>query len=723
MTLIHIVILALAATPSETRLVISSTAGHNLGTTVDISGSSIVCGSQGDDQYGAYSGSTSVFVDLALQQTVYGYFPQAGDLCGGAISIDGDRMAMGLPAKDYQAGMVTVVNRSSGVWTLVTSGRVYSEEELAYDRFGQTVSLRGDWMAVGAPLRSSSAGAVFMFKWDGSAWVWKKTLTPSVSENAGYSRSLSLTDGWLVVGSYSRDYLATDDGVAYVYRFNTATSNWVLDQTLFAADATDFLRFGYSVATDGQTIVVGAPSSDATAAGAYVFTYNGSDWVQDWKLTASDGAYDDRFGWSVGVDGSIIAVGAPQDDGTYVDEGSAHVFVDGVFRYKLSTSPDTGDRFGESIAVESSTVAVGSPFDDMGGTDAGVVCVFTIPPEATSIGFTTQPSSIQTTGVVTPAVTIYDQYGQVFTTPVAVTVSLANNPTGASLIGTTTVTTSGGVASYSLGVSLAGTGYTLQAFASSLTATSTAFNVTSPADPATKFVILNPADGTVDNPITVTVQAQTATGSVVATYQTDVTLVASGSATDGLVNIVNGQGTIQISDTVVETANLTLQDTQSSGLSVSSTQNVAFGVGNAAKLMFGEQPSGVEEDTAIVPPIEISITDQFGNLRSDTGITISVALMANAVGAVSYGTVSVATSGGDATFANVLVDKAGTFTMTATSAGLVGITSTPFTVTTASVIPDPDDPEPPSKHCGGGSEASCLGLLLPIAMVLVARRR
>jgi len=106
---------------------------------------------------------------------------------------------------------------------------------------------------------------------------------------------------------------------------------------------------------------------------------------------------------------------------------------------------------------------------------------------------------------------------------------------------------------------------------------------------ATKFVILNPTDGTVDNPITVTVRAEDNSGSVETTYQSDVTLNVSGSATGGgLVSIVNGIGTINISDSLAETVDLSLSDTEFTGLNVSSTQNVVFAAGAAAKFSIND---------------------------------------------------------------------------------------------------------------------------------------
>lgn len=44
------------------------------------------------------------------------------------------------------------------------------------------------------------------------------------------------------------------------------------------------------------------------------------------KLTAPDGAAEDRFGWSVSISGSDVIVGAVFDDDKGSDSGSAYMF-------------------------------------------------------------------------------------------------------------------------------------------------------------------------------------------------------------------------------------------------------------------------------------------------------------------------------------------------------------------------------------------------------------
>ncbi|MBL6998064.1 MAG: hypothetical protein ISR75_06480, partial [Phycisphaerales bacterium] len=116
-----------------------------------------------------------------------------------------------------------------------------------------------------------------------------------------------------------------DSGSAYVYRFDG--SSWI-ETKLLASDGAYLDEFGGSVAVDGDTVVVGARLDDdngSSSGSAYVYRFDGSMWVET-KLLASDGASDDRFGYSVSVDGDTVVVGARYDDDNGSSSGSAYVY-------------------------------------------------------------------------------------------------------------------------------------------------------------------------------------------------------------------------------------------------------------------------------------------------------------------------------------------------------------------------------------------------------------
>jgi hypothetical protein len=153
---------------------------------------------------------------------------------------------------------------------------------------------------------------------------------------------------------------------------------------LIASDGTANDALGQSVGVSGDTILVGAYLDDdngVNSGSAYVFTPDGVGGHTETKLIASDGTTGAVFGWSVGVSGDTIVVGAHLDDDNGVNSGSAYVFIpDGAGGHtetKLIASGGTsGDQFGQSVGVSGDTIVAGAWANDEIGLDSGAAYVF-----------------------------------------------------------------------------------------------------------------------------------------------------------------------------------------------------------------------------------------------------------------------------------------------------------------------------------------------------------
>ncbi len=188
---------------------------------------------------------------------------------------------------------------------------------------------------------------------------------------------------------------------------------------------------------------------------------------------------------------------------------------------------------------------------------------------------------------------------------------------------------------------------------------------------ATKFVIIDPTDGTVGDTITVTVKAVDDFGSVQTTYQTDVTLVTSGDASGGgVVNIVDGVGTASIRDTVAQSVHLSLSNTEGSTLHVDSSQDLVFQPGPVSQFILndpGDFTAGQRKEYTVTRK------DSYGNLVTAGGNTVylyttSAALHGEFYDVASGGTAisSVSISGGTSAVSFWYVDdQTGVFTVSA----------------------------------------------------------
>jgi len=189
------------------------------------------------------------------------------------------------------------------------------------------------------------------------------------AEGDRFGSSVSIDGNVAVVGAPLDDEGAENSGSAFVYRTTDGGATWVETAKFTANDPDYFDQLGVSVGVSGSLIVVGAAEDDdfglqdSGAAFIYRTADDGATWTETAKLTASDAASYDRFGTTVSIDGSLAVVGKPMST-----SGSAYCFrtLDGgatwIETAKLTAS-DAGanDFFGASVGVSGSLIVVGAP--------------------------------------------------------------------------------------------------------------------------------------------------------------------------------------------------------------------------------------------------------------------------------------------------------------------------------------------------------------------------
>jgi hypothetical protein len=205
------------------------------------------------------------------------------------------------------------------------------------DRFGWAVAVSGDVAVVGMPFddtaAGSNAGSVRAFVRSGSSWVEEATLTATdAAEGDVFGFSVALDRSTAVVGVVGDDTEAGNGtGSARVFERATTTNAWAEQATLSTGDANPGDNLGFSVALDGDTAVVGAVGDDTAhaedAGSARVFQRSGKLWAEEATLTAGDAASGDLFGYSVAIDGDCTVVGVVGDDAAGGNAGSIRVFT------------------------------------------------------------------------------------------------------------------------------------------------------------------------------------------------------------------------------------------------------------------------------------------------------------------------------------------------------------------------------------------------------------
>ena len=208
-------------------------------------------------------------------------------------------------------------------------------------------------------------------------WIQKGLDIDGESDNDqfGYSIAMSANGKFLAVGSPYHD---GSKGLVRVYKF--LSGNWTqIGSDLDGEAAGDTSGFSVSINNDGDIVAIGAPENNAGH--VCVFQYNGTDWVQ--LSDDIDGeAEDDKSGFSVSLNykGDIVAIGAPENNGTADNAGHVRVYQwNGVDSWvKLGDDIDgaaLNDKSGSVVSLNAlgDIVAIGSPNHD---ADKGHVRIY-----------------------------------------------------------------------------------------------------------------------------------------------------------------------------------------------------------------------------------------------------------------------------------------------------------------------------------------------------------
>jgi hypothetical protein len=301
-----------------------------------------------------------------------------GDKFGQSISLSGDYAIVGAPTDTINHtynGSAYVYTRdpSTGQWGGVQKLTAYDKAQ--NDRFGSSVSISGDYAFVGNLQinRNDSSGSVYIFTRNGTTWGYdQKIQANDKAQGDNFGRSVSISGDYAIVGASSKD---TSKGAAYIYTRSGTT--WT-QQANFAGEATQD-NFGISVSISGDYAIVGAYLEDtgaADAGAAYIYTRDPSTgvWGNEQKIQASDKAQNDRFGHSVSISGDYAIVGALLEDPDGIgDAGAAYVFKrEGTtwseIKKIIASDKESSDYFGYSVAIDGTHAIVGARDEDPGGT-------------------------------------------------------------------------------------------------------------------------------------------------------------------------------------------------------------------------------------------------------------------------------------------------------------------------------------------------------------------
>jgi len=308
---------------------------------------------------------------------------------GRAVAIQGNTVIVGARFAQVEgyskAGAAYVFRKKGRTWYLET--KITSPTPENEDNFGRALAIHGDLLVVTARkenINASDVGAAYVFRHVANSWIEEAKLTGSdAAAGAYFGQSVAVRGDLIVVGARN----ANPNGAGAIYLFLRSGDQWVESAKLFPPDGEADDQFAFTVDIAGNLIVVGARRADlegAKDAGAvYLFALTGDEVNLVSKLTASDAKAGDEFGQSVAMAGDVIAVGAWRvDSGANKNEGAVYLFHrmgnHWVEEEKVTASDGVaGDEFGSSLSAFGNIMVIGAHFAN---STAGAAYVMPLEP-------------------------------------------------------------------------------------------------------------------------------------------------------------------------------------------------------------------------------------------------------------------------------------------------------------------------------------------------------
>jgi hypothetical protein len=313
------------------------------------------------------------------------------DRFGNSVAISGNTAIIGAGwvtiAGNRHRGAAYVYTRTGQSWSLQQT--LTASDGAANDEFGSSVAINGDTAIVGAFQATVGGhqyqGAAYVFTRSGNTWAQQQKLTAGDNAAGFFGFSMAMSSDTAIIGAVNSK-IGTNSGQGASYVFVKSGNSWSEQQKLSANDGVSNSNFGVSVGISGDTVIIGAHGDpiegNVLQGAAYIFTRSGSAWSQHQKLTTPLSLPYKAFGYSVGINGDTVVVGALQETiNGKPGQGSAYVFVrtgnTWTQQQRLTASDGaSGDNFGFAVAISNESIVVTSPYDDVGEREQGSAYVF-----------------------------------------------------------------------------------------------------------------------------------------------------------------------------------------------------------------------------------------------------------------------------------------------------------------------------------------------------------
>ncbi len=308
----------------------------------------------------------------------------AADLAGWSIAASGSRLLVGVREDDdagESSGSVRVYERQGttcpGTWRETHS--LAADDAGPLDRFGTAVAIDGRVAVIGARTDGAAApqgGSAYVFRLEAGLWQQEAMLTaPDAEPDDLFGWAVAVDDDTCIIGAPFRE----PHGIAWVFRRTGGGDSWVPWTRLAPIEPTA-RHFGLAVAVAGGTLLVGDESDAGPVIGSgavTVYRRSGHTWAFEARWTAEP---ESAFGRSLTMTSDTVLIGAPHDSREGRWAGAAWLYErDPVTkrwqapRRLIAPDATAWHEFGHAVALHGDTALVGAPGSDDQGPGSGAV--------------------------------------------------------------------------------------------------------------------------------------------------------------------------------------------------------------------------------------------------------------------------------------------------------------------------------------------------------------